>query len=1222
MLYYHSVDSISTLMSILLTYCSQMRQTLVNQALAGGDLATNSNPLPPPLLPVKRPARIHKLSTDKDSSYQTPPAQKISAPGLALGRKPLLPQLHSNDSYAGGSTGGSADATTTGPKAAALTAQGLLVSGDTKTQPNTDPLARLLQGNNNNNKAQLQQSGGGVDDKKKNPVAGPAADSAWKQAIHHPKEHFQLTNPLPRPPQQQQTRLAVGPPLRRSQRARGASRLFHSSGAMASALPTTTTHQASGRIDEDGLDPIIDSPTQSPILKLNMSRVVDNSPKKINTTKGEVPDRQVVGNKKKRKLDVHTVANEQEEKEIDENNEEDNKVFGKKKEEIRDGTEETPFFIVPSTRPTPLYERTQAPHGPRSRRLAAPLPLPHLSESIPATPAGLFDISETQPEGGGGGGGEAAGPSYKKAKHTTTSGATEVAQDASNRLLLPGIFSPLTEPGLQPRAKEGAVEVVAIERERDLEKKSASIDGNGNGSDGLRHKVTLRCEETEATPAVYNRHRDLSSPAAAADAVLPTSGLGNSDAGGGGGGERQLRPTSKRLAHLLAADMVPETAVDDIDIYALDETMNPVPNTAEAILPLSNGASAIPVATTGKKLQSAAAATAATAPPQTALPTLRPFSPYATGYSLPRSTDRRLQYHQSILRRGRLGGFGGGNITPLPLQPPQSALIGSRAFTGVALSSTRFTACPLPTAEEPLSLKLRLSQPALAVVTSGDGRFMAVLLGSHADWEPNEVLVFAICLDHAPKTPVGKEAAAVVVETTAAAVAAMDNEKNAAKVVASISVQRSHHATGLPITPSSLALASTPKGEPILILSGVYDLPDGPASLGRPTIHAVHCGATTLTTTDTTCVAGTALGVESDDPFFSIAMLGPHTLLAVGDGSSSNGASVIHFDKHWKSYSWGRSLPPAIHSSSSSIWCTKNINSIDIGHAGGGASGSGGGAIGLDDVCSLLITPNGNSDAINAINNSNNTRKKFEQRDSSASPSFNYIITGMSATGMVGSWKMGSTAAECITTGSHAGYAVRAAIPIPDFSMKSRDGDTSAKGQCFVALLQSKESRIGETAVALATLSPSGGLALGQTVPIPVQITAIGCLEPPMFSPGEPTRQETATTSPRSTTNNNLDKKRHCYHHNQGKIVLGCGDGTIRVWDLPTGVCSPPFNVCCGAAITSFATTSTTSTAALGGGNENDEAGMIEAIICTSIAGDCVLLETAALMELCTESSS
>jgi len=1163
------------LMSLLLDYCSQMRQTLVNQAPAGGDLATSHNPLPP----IKRPARMHKLSTDKDSSYQTPPTQKMSAPGLALGSKPLLPHLHPNDS--GGDTGGSAVAATTGPKAAALTAQGLLISGDTKKQPTTDPLARLLQKNNRKTQQQ-QQSGDDVDDGK-DPAAAPAADSGWKQVKHDPEEHLHRKHPLPRPPQQQQSRLAVGLPLRRSQRSRGASRLVHSS--LATALPAphhNTANNATGKFGttasaEDALDPIIDSPTQSPIIKLTMPRVIDNSQKKNNAKKGEVAARQV-GDNKKRKLDVHRVAQMTEAKETEVENEED-KAVQEKEDQVLGVTEETPFLHVPPTRPTPVHERTQAPHGPRSRRLAAPLPLPPLSESIPATPAGLFDISET-PEAVRGAVPAAAGPSLEKVKTKHISG-TDLAHDASNRLL-PGIFSPVTEQGLQPIADQGAVEVAgAVAAEQELKKKGASVDGDGGGASGgdfLDNRMPFRPEETEATPAAYNRH--LSSPAAA---VLPMGGGNNRS-----GQERRPGPTSKRLANLLAADMVPETAVDDIDIYALDET-------APSEAPFSGDACAIPVATTGKKLQSAAAA----APPQTALPTLRPFSPFAHGYSLPRSTDRRLPFHQSsIFRRGRLGGGGGlaGNTTPLPLHPPESLLLGSRASTDVDSTSARLPVLALPTSDEPVSFKLRLPQPALAVVTSVDGRFMAVLIGSHADWEPTQVLVFAISLERAPNAAVVNEAA--VVEA-----AAVDDEKNTdnlpelapaatAKVVASVFVQRSQHARNLFITPSSLALALTPKGEPVLILSGVFDLPDGPASLGRPNIHAVRCGTNSNNTTNTTCVARTTLTVESDDPFFSIAMLGPHTLLAIGDGSSSG--LVIEFDANWKSYSWGRSLPPAI---------TTSKNATSSGTAGGGASASGG-AVGLDDVCSLLITPNGDSDTIHT-----NNSKKNQQLRGSTSPSCNCIITAMSVTGMVGSWKLDSTAAECIAIESHPVYAVRAAIPIPPIYSNSINGDTSDEAQCFVLLLQNMESPVHETAVATARLFPSGGLAISQTLPISVPVTAIGCLAPPMFSPGAPPSQGSATISKSATLTN---RKHHQYRN---KIVIGCSNGTIRVWDVSTSVLSPPLDFCCGAAITSFASTTTTSTTSAGGHNENEGAEVIEAISFTSIAGDYVVLETAALLD-------
>ena len=316
-------------------------------------------------------------------------------------------------------------------------------------------------------------------------------------------------------------------------------------------------------------------------------------------------------------------------------------------------------------------------------------------------------------------------------------------------------------------------------------------------------------------------------------------------------------------------------------------------------------------------------------------------------------------------------------------------------------------------------------------------------------------------------------------------------------------------------------------------------------------------------------------------------MLGPHTLLAVGDGSSSSGASVIEFDAHWKSYSWGKSLPPAISPSSKNT--TTNTPRDGGVSAGAGATGGGSGVVGLDDVCSLIITPS----------------------SSSTSTISDFLVTGMSATGMVGSWTMPggsskkSTAAKCIATGSHAGYAVRAAIPIPHISLGNNENV-----QCFVALLQSRDSVIGETAVAVATLTPSGGLTVGEPVPVPVPVTAIGSMAPSLFSHEKPTTAQDTTT----TTAGDEAVPNSKYHHNQDKILLGCGNGTVRVWNLRTGVCSPPVDVCCGSAITSFATTRVTSTSTTTLSDARSVG--TEAVICTSIQGDCVVLETAALMKL------
>ncbi len=1206
---------------------------------AGDHLVTKAPPLP-----LKRPARMHKLSTDKDPSYQTPPTQKMSAPGLGMGSKRLPPpQLHTDGSGGGGdggggngrsTSGGSGRVVTTGPKAAALTAQGLLVSGDAKNQP-TDPLSRLLQGNNNkgNGKSEEQDDGNAA-------AAAPAAaplplvpsGPGWRHTVHElPEQSQQHRNPVPRPPQQHRQRLvALVPNLRRSHRSRGGSRLVNSSGASAllttqhratevTTNPTTTTTtrnavHSSG--NEDTIDPIIASPTQSPTIKLSMPvpRVIlETSPTK---NPKNIGGKKKTEREKKRKLNVLELGEGlvEEEKEIVEDDDLLEKC-GKdgENEEIRgvatsDDEEEMYLDTIgnprlPETRPTPLYERTQAPHGPRSRRPAVPLPLPPLSESVPATPAGLFDISETPEElrrvGAGVGGVAGVGervPLFKRLKQNDVTG-TKLALDESNRLL-PGVFSPFTEQGLPVIAEEEAAAAAAVageQQQRQQQQEEAEEDEqhmeNRNASDSLRNnRNPLRFEETEATPAAFHRH--LSSAH-----VLATAGGGNGSGSGSRGPlSRQLRPTSKRLAALLAADMVPETSVDDInEIYGLDQL-------APQEGPASARAAAAPCSTIAKKQSTAAAA------PHSALPTLRPFSPR---FSAPRSTGGRLQ---SIL--GRLGvGRGGGDVTPMPLQAPPSLLPGSRLTTGPRSSADvlkQTTVCPLPTAEEPLSMKLRLPLPALAVTTSVDGRFMAVLMGSHADWEPCEVLVFEISLDRQSKS--GGVAAEETLNKHIPA---------AAKVVASISVQRSHYAAGLPITPSSFALTSTPKGDPILLLSGVFDLLDGPASLGRPTIHAVHCsidtnntdnnnGNNNTTTTGmgvpvTTSAAGTALGVESDEPFFSIAMLGPHTLLAVGDGSSSNGASVIEFDANWKSYSWGRSLPPAV----SSV----------ISGSGGGASG------GLDDVCSLLVTPWYTLGDAGTSSKLSNTRSKTKQ----ASISSNYLITGMSASGMVGSWSSvggssgggskakaaGAGVSRCVAIGSHARYAVRAAIPIPHLSFTNDEDTTTTTTavQCFVALLQSRESALGETAVAVATLTPTGGLGVGAPVPVPAPVTAIGSLAPSVFSP---TTTSTAKTTITNNNNSKIAQHGRVFHHNQDKILLGCGNGTVLVWNLRTGVCSAPLDVCCGAAITSFATVMSTSSAFSAQRGELDGENLkgTEVVLCTSIDGDCLVLESAALLQL------
>ena len=90
----------------------------------------------------------------------------------------------------------------------------------------------------------------------------------------------------------------------------------------------------------------------------------------------------------------------------------------------------------------------------------------------------------------------------------------------------------------------------------------------------------------------------------------------------------------------------------------------------------------------------------------------------------------------------------------------------------------------------------------------------------------------------------------------------------------------------------------------------------------------------------------------------------------------------------------------------------------------------------------------------------------------------------------------------------------------------------------------------------------------------------------------------------------------------QDTVLLGYWDGTVRVWNIETGKCSFPIDVCSGAAVTCFAQIESRSRVCGSGTMVDDvESDMLRraeravGVVVTSIAGDCVVIDGKVLLE-------
>lgn len=174
-------------------------------------------------------------------------------------------------------------------------------------------------------------------------------------------------------------------------------------------------------------------------------------------------------------------------------------------------------------------------------------------------------------------------------------------------------------------------------------------------------------------------------------------------------------------------------------------------------------------------------------------------------------------------------------------------------------------------------LQLCLPQPVLLASCSYDANYMALLLGSHADLLPSEVII--VSLDQ-------------------------EDEVQSTKIIASFAVQQSNTFRYLPLTKNSLQMAVNHKGEPLLVLSATLELiRDEDLSSGIAAMAVIPCAADPI---------NRPIFIESRKDSALVTVV-PHpyidnALLVAGEGGS---VEEVKFDPLWRSYTWGRTLPCA-----------------------------------------------------------------------------------------------------------------------------------------------------------------------------------------------------------------------------------------------------------------------------------------------------------------------
>ena len=230
------------------------------------------------------------------------------------------------------------------------------------------------------------------------------------------------------------------------------------------------------------------------------------------------------------------------------------------------------------------------------------------------------------------------------------------------------------------------------------------------------------------------------------------------------------------------------------------------------------------------------------------------------------------------------------------LTPSKSKLMGhERREKGIS-NSKPDDRIMVQLSRDEVGFHISLPQPILACCMSRDNKYLAILMGSHADLEPEEILVFENLL---------ADASASNCEEIAAGSISIDSMK----IVSSILVQRSDIASGLLLSSTSFAIVSDSKLDlPIIVLSAALSPREAQADTFRPCLYVIPLESSDKFATNTKLKK---ISVEHDYPLLSIVHLDSYTILAAGVGAE---ILTLIFNDTWKSYSWGRPFRGAVQS--------------------------------------------------------------------------------------------------------------------------------------------------------------------------------------------------------------------------------------------------------------------------------------------------------------------
>jgi len=227
----------------------------------------------------------------------------------------------------------------------------------------------------------------------------------------------------------------------------------------------------------------------------------------------------------------------------------------------------------------------------------------------------------------------------------------------------------------------------------------------------------------------------------------------------------------------------------------------------------------------------------------------------------------------------------------------------------------------------------------------------------------------------------------------------------------------------VPLTNSSLAIVSNHRGDPVLILSAFFELHDGPAPAGCPSLDAIPCIPGGAAST----VAAGAVAVEHDDPFFAIALVGPRTLFVAGEGQ---GAAIVEFDPNWRSYTWRKRFPSVLRTPASA-----DGNGNEAGDTGE-----------CDKTIVALVRCCQSSTSNRSNDRANDTRTRGEK---------DHVILGMTSDGALSVWDLEKKEPilDMSASAAHAEHAIRDALPLPLSSWQAEGDGMQTNGSVHLALL-------------------------------------------------------------------------------------------------------------------------------------------------------------------------